>query len=165
MEPYLTAERCREIGTVLIAEQGRFPCHKTTEEVADSEVGEMEETEDSQACAGARIFLAHQGKSMQLERIAGRCGMKVAEPDMEAPVSKSMEEFIGHHDSPEFECCSVCDAGCEAPAGMLVNGEVIDFGGSSEPLDECAVCGEPVCESCSVEGDTFTERICNHCDE
>lgn len=171
IEGYLRAERITEIASAL-ARGGSFPCHKTTEEWEDEDgFSETIATDQSQQCAGASIFLAHQGVSTQLERIAARLGM-AADLDMEAPVCRSVEEMLrvhGHEDGGEH--CSMCNPGCEAPAGYLIGGVVVD--GTDYTDHYCTDCGVPVCcsEGCSVpatrpEGPDGPEaRRCVDCQE
>ena len=158
---YLRPERVREICESVLLGQS-FPCHQTTEEDDDGE--DLVATEDSQECAGAAIFLAKQGASSQLSRIAERLGMKVAKLNMKAPVCKSASEMLAVHggDEDEGEPCSVCDDGCEAPAGWQVGNGVIPGDGSAEFC--CCECSDPVCGNCSrpAKGKRG-KRICNNC--
>jgi hypothetical protein len=163
---YLRPDRVREIATALFQGQS-FPCHKTTEEWEDDDGGEMLATEDSQQCAGAEIFLAKQGMSTQMSRIAERLGMKVAKPNMKAKVCGSVSEMLHVHGGDEDEdreSCSVCDEDCEAPAGYQVGGGAVPGEGSAEYC--CDGCGEPVCGACSkpIRGKRG-KRICTRCIE
>lgn len=163
---YLRADRVREIAESLFR-GASFPCHKTTESWEDDD-GESDrvETDDSQQCAGAEIFLAKQGMSTQMGRIAERLGMKVAKLNKKAPVCGSVSEMLRVHGEPEDddrECCSVCDQDCEAPAGYQVGDGVIPGEGSAEYW--CDECGEPVCGACSKPKPKSKKRICNSCVE
>lgn len=91
---YLTRERVLEISASLLIGQS-FPCHKTVDYDADNGQGCV--TSQSQQCAGAEIFLAHQGQSTQWSRIAGRLGFKVSTLDMDAPVARSEAGFLEAH--------------------------------------------------------------------
>lgn len=163
---YLRGERVREIAESLFR-GASFPCHKTTEDWEDDD-GESErcETEDSQQCAGAEIFLAKQGMSTQMSRIAERLGRKVAKVKTSAPVCGSVAEMLRVHvgdDDDDRETCSVCDPECEAPAGFLVGGGVIPGDGCADY--ECDGCGEPVCGACSRPKGKGkkSKRVCNNC--
>jgi hypothetical protein len=161
---YLRSERVREICESLFRGQS-FPCHKTTE-VWEDEDGEsnFEATDDSQQCAGAEIFLAHQGQSTQMSRIAERMGMKVAKLNMKAPVCKSVSEMLrvhGDEEDDDRESCSVCDEDCEAPAGYAVGDGVLPGEGNADYT--CYHCGEPVCGACSKI--IKRKRTCNNCAE
>lgn len=152
---YLRRGRAVEIATA-IAGGATFACHKTTEEIEewDGDGGDLVATANSQQCAGSLICQEHMENPNQATRVAERIG--IYDPtrlDMSAPVARSLAQFIYHHgaDEEEAECCSVCDPGCEAPAGMLINGFAVPSEVEVE-LDMCPVCGEPVCESCSAPG-------------
>jgi hypothetical protein len=160
---YLRADRIQEIAASLFR-GGSFPCHKTTIESEEDEDGfcDMEANSDSEQCAGAEIFLAKQGMSTQLSRIAERLGMKVSKLDMKAPVCGSVVEMLEVHgvaDEIDVETCSVCDYGCEAPAGYAAGDGVIH--GTDAAEYSCYECGEPVCGNCSVE--TEDGRVCKTC--
>lgn len=163
---YLRADRIREIAESLF-QGGSFPCHKTTEyEEDDDGFGDMHETDASEQCAGAEIFLVKQGMSTQMGRIAERLGL-AAPLDMDAPVCGSVREMLAAHghgpgpdgDDEEPEPCSVVNPGCEAPAGMMVGGGVIE--GTESAEYECYGCGVPVCGNCSQERDGH--RLCDDC--
>lgn len=161
---YLRLERVQEIVASCFHGES-FPCHRTTEAWEDDEGFEdMHATEDSQQCAGAEIFLAHQGSSTQMGRIAERFG-SVVTLDMKAPVCKSVQEMLTVHnggvDPTDIEPCSICNEGCDAPAGTMEASGVVD--GLEAAEYECLECGQPVCGSCSEErGD---DRICYDCGE
>lgn len=161
---FLRAERVREIAASVLRGSS-FPCHKTTSFEEDDEgdtfvvpgPGEVQ-------CAGAEIFLAHQGQSTQMARIAERLGQRVATLDMAAPVFRSageMERAQDDYEEPEGDPCSVVNMGCEAPAGILIGGGVID--GTEAAGFTCCSCYEPVCGSCSRE--TADGRECGRCAE
>lgn len=164
IEGYLRPDRVCEICESLFRGQS-FPCHKTTESIEDDDGdGDREATEDSQECAGAAIFLAYQGKSTQMSRIAERLGMKVAKLNMKAPVCKSVSEMLRVHgevEDEDRECCSVCDQDCEAPAGYDVGGGILPGEGNADYT--CYHCGEPVCGACSKI--IKRKRTCNNCAE
>lgn len=147
---YLRRDRARQIATD-IANGATFACHQTT--TYNDETGEMESLAESQFCAGALIMMEKQNAPNQIMRIAERLG--IYDPsalDMGASVCGSSLEFIHQHGddsaTEEQETCSIANAGCLAPAGMLVGGVAIDC----EPEGEvgcCEDCGEPVCENCA----------------
>jgi len=162
IDGYLRPDRVREIAASLFRGQS-FPCHKTTEDWEED--GDLEVTENSQQCAGAEIFLAKQGTSTQMSRIAGRLGFKVAKLNMKAPVCGSVSQMLAVDGEEESkgESCSVCDDDCEAPAGLLVGGGVIPGDGVAEFT--CDECGEPVCGACSkvTRRKRKQWRVCNSC--
>lgn len=69
----LTAGRVRELAkNALSTSGGSFPCHKTTVEVGDGELGYGRKTVE---CAGSLLFAHKQGRYNQYARILGRIGM------------------------------------------------------------------------------------------
>jgi hypothetical protein len=65
--------------------EGAFHCHRTGR--MDEETGDYIVTKDSQACAGALIFLEKRGMPNQMMRIAERFGVyDHSRLDMEADV-------------------------------------------------------------------------------
>jgi hypothetical protein len=163
IDGYLRRDRVVEIAESLFR-GASFPCHETTEEWEDDEESGMVETQSSSQCAGAEIFLAKQGTSTQMSRIAERLGMKVSKLNMKAPVCRSVNEMIRIHcgdDDDDRETCSVCNDDCEAPAGYAVGNGVIPGEGSAEFT--CSECGEPVCGACSQK--RGRNRVCDHCIE
>ena len=156
---YLRPERAREIAES-IACGAEFPCHKTTVPDPDDDslnVG----AEHSQMCAGAMILMEHEQAPNQMLRVAERIGLYDAgKLDMDAPVARSFVEFIRHHggDEEDQQTCEICNAGCEAPAGMLIQGHVITYDNSDVELYDCKSCGAMMCQSCS-EG----EEECPYC--
>ena len=158
---YLQVNRVQEIAESL-GRGGSFPCHKTVDYDAADDWGDEEwcPTGEESQCAGAEIFLAHQGTSTQMSRIAGRLGVPVAELDMEAPVFKSTDEMMAAQ--PDYEepgeTCSVVGPSCVAPAGYMVGGVVTS---GTDYIDTyCTECGEPVCEECFAE-----DGMCLNCAE
>lgn len=146
---YLTRSRAIEIATSL-AQGSTFPCHETT--ALDDDTQECYETSDSKMCAGAILVLENVGPSNQILRIAERIGAYDSDSmDRSAPVHLSLIHFIDHHgEETEAEPCHISDAGCLAPAGHLINGQIV----YSEPEGDvfrCAVCGEWVCENCASD--------------
>lgn len=160
---YLREDRIREIAESLFR-GASFPCHKTTEAWEDDDGdSDMVESEDSQQCAGAEIFLAKQGMSTQMSRIAERLGMKVSKLNMKAPVCRSVSEMLKVHgcsEEDDRESCSVCDENCEAPAGYMVGDGVLPGEGSADYT--CYGCGQPVCGACS-KVKRGKKRLCNTC--
>ena len=152
---YLRGGRAQEIATA-IAAGGGFPCHQTTVEVEDDEDDvegcDRAPTPDSQMCAGALLVMENLDAPNQIVRVAERIGLYDASKlDRSAPSFGSWMEFVEHHagDGPreEHEPCSEVGAGCEAPAGYLVGGEVIPESDPGE-TEECPQCGEFVCDAC-----------------
>jgi hypothetical protein len=161
---YLTKGAIQEI--VRSVKRGEsFPCHETTVDDEDDEGDGLIANNDSEQCAGAEIFLAHNGSCSQLRRIAERVNMPVAELDMKAPVVKTTEEMLKVHGhkpkrkNRRQETCSVVDEDCEAPAGYMEGGEVVD--GDAYADYECYQCGLPVCGNCSRM--VGKKRMCNNC--
>ena len=99
---YLTAGRVREIVRAITAQDQTFACHKTVDYSGDEDgednAGEGLVTRDSQHCAGALIFLEHQGRSNQMMRIAERLGLYDRTTlHMDAPVFDSAADMAKHH--------------------------------------------------------------------
>lgn len=93
---YLRLARVREIVASLMREES-FPCHKTTVDMEDEDgFCDRAVSKDSQACAGAEIFLLKQGLSTQMGRIAERLGV-AARLDEDAPVCGSLDEMLAVH--------------------------------------------------------------------
>lgn len=159
---YLRAERITEI-CESIYNGASFPCHKTTIETQDG--NDLMAGPDSQQCAGAEIFLAKQGTSTQMSRIAERLGFHVATLDMTAPICGSHREMLkahGHDEENEYESCHIADSGCLHPAGWMSGGGVIECT-DGEETQSCVGCSEPVCEACSAVTDDGW--LCNYCGE
>lgn len=166
---YLRRARAQEIAES-IADGSIFHCHQTTVDGIEIEDDGMEfETlvagPDSQFCAGALIVLERCESPNQAMRMAENLGYY--DPtmlDMEAPVARTMIDFVNHHD-PEFdeenepECCHIANGGCEAPAGMMMGGIVLAVEATGD-LHDCPTCGEPVCESCSD-----SSGVCAYCSD
>ncbi len=86
---YLDASRINEIADAL-ENQLTFNCHKTTYFTDD---GEVDIGPKTRACAGARAVMANEGRSMQMERISERLGIRVADLKPDAPVDDSIEDW------------------------------------------------------------------------
>jgi len=164
--PYLRVGRVQEMEAELIGQQRSFTCHKTTVAGEDDEDGSsnMVDGPNAQHCAGAMILLEKSNAPNQMMRIAERLGLyKPSELDMDAPVYDSfreMREAQGDFE-PVGDPCNVVNYGCEAPAGYMSGGGVID---GTEAADyTCYGCGDPVCGNCSK--DIKGERTCDHCAE
>lgn len=147
---YLRRGRAIEIAES-IACGSEFPCHKTTVLTDDGE--DLEAGPDSQFCAGALIVLERQQAPNQAMRIAERVGVYAAVTlDMEAPVARSLFEFVDHHsEEGDDVCCVYSGPGCEAPAGMLYGNIALPSDNTLADLLECPGCGEMVCGSCATE--------------
>lgn len=94
--PFLRPDRVKEICLELLINQGTFSCHKTNE-MLDDEQGEgiTVETQDSQHCAGAVIFLEQQSKPNQLMRVAERLGSyNAASMELDVDVYLNTEEMV-----------------------------------------------------------------------
>lgn len=88
---YLSTARYEEIASVLVDRGENFVCHKTVDYDCDSEEPGMD---DSRTCAGAMIWLQHQGKPNQMMQVMGRLGaFDSARLDMAAPVWTTREGF------------------------------------------------------------------------
>jgi hypothetical protein len=161
---YLCRARAQEIAESL-AQGAVFPCHETTVEDPTSDGGELIATLDSGFCAGALITMERSGGANQVMRVAERVGVYEREKlDMYAPVHASLFAFVEHHGEPsedeeEDECCSVVEDGCEAPAGMLLEGFALPVERTGG-VHGCPVCGQSVCDACSNE-----EGVCIYCGE
>lgn len=143
---YLRPERARQIARD-VASGAEFPCHQTTEHDDD---GDAHAVADSQMCAGATIAMMKGGGPNQILRIAERVGMWDPEKmDLDAPVGSLLDMCRNHEDpEEEQEPCHISDYGCLAPAGYLVDGQVVTADAEGETFS-CYSCGEYVCESCS----------------
>lgn len=160
---YLRGDRAQEIATSL-AQGGTFACHQTTVDAPEDDEnfgGEMMEGPKSQMCAGAMRALMQSGGSNQIMRIAERTGgFDPDKLDRSVPVG-SLSDFVAHQsgeEADEEECCSIVDAGCLHPAGVLMGGTILPAE-DTEPTSPCKECGEAVCENCSADG------VCNSCRE
>jgi len=92
VKPYLTQGRVEEITDAIVEQQHTFSCHKTND--SDDE-GDAIETEDSQHCAGAMIFLEKLERPNQWMRFMERFGdYDHTKLNMDAPVFDSAEEMI-----------------------------------------------------------------------
>jgi hypothetical protein len=93
VEPYLQAERVREIRDTLTRDQGTFTCHKTTVPDPENDSRRMD-GKNAQHCAGAMILLEKTNSPNQMMRIAERLQAydrtKLA---MDAPVFDSFAEM------------------------------------------------------------------------
>lgn len=167
IDGYLRPERAQEIATS-IARGATFPCHKTTEYVEDEEGNDLKETATSQMCAGAMIAMEREEHPNQALRFAERIGLyDPSKLDMSSPVG-TLFEFQRKHDDREEsnEPCCVSDMGCEAPAGYMESGMIIDNVIEFE-LPKCESCWANCCENCggmvSVNGDD--KFLCAMCQE
>jgi hypothetical protein len=163
---YLRPERVRQLATELLS-GSTFACHKTCASATDEDGNDDRvEAIDSQMCAGARAFQHYNDTESQLERIALRLGgVGVVELGADLPVHRTVSALVAAqpgYEEPEGEPCSICDDGCEAPAGHLIGGAIVDSGKTTSL--HCDSCGQPVCASCSkvAHGEG---RICNDCIE
>lgn len=173
---YLRRSRAVEIAQA-IAGGSIFPCHETTADAVDEEGNDIRvQVDTSQFCAGAVITMEKMGQPNQALRMAERLGIyDHASLDMDAPVVGSFVEFVDHHteraalivepgvDEDEVfldNCCSVVDAGCEAPAGYMMGGTAVPADNEGVELHACPECGCTVCASCSDD-----EDFCADCAE
>lgn len=171
----LRAGRIREIHNHLVGPQGgSFPCHKT---VKQEDRGDEDDdtsytpTPNEQHCAGGLIYALAQDNPNQLTRVAMR--LRLFDPDellkQKKKVFGSLHEWLEtavdydayQAERDEVVTCSIVDDGCEAPAGYLSDGGVVEGDESAE--FECYVCGEPVCGACSSI--VKDRRTCNYCNE
>lgn len=95
---YLTSARAEEIAYALLG-GATFACHATVQyDENDDGEGEAVETNKSQHCAGALIFLELQEQPNQMMRWMERIGYYDRRKlDMGAPVFEDADEFIEHH--------------------------------------------------------------------
>ena len=168
IDGYLRGDRAREIAASL-AGGGTFTCHQTTVDAPEDDEdfgGEMVDGPKAQMCAGAMRALMQSGGPNQMMRIAERTGkLDTDKLDRTVPVG-SLIDFVAHHSGEDLEedpeeCCSVVDAGCGHPAGVMMEGTILPAE-EKEPTTPCEGCGEYVCENCSDEGDEGG-RLCNVC--
>lgn len=168
-EGYLRADRAQEIATAL-ARGAEFACHQTTVECQDDE-GDLTADANSQFCAGALIALERAEAPNQAMRIAERLNLyDSSKLDMGAPVGTLFDFQRRHTDCSEaLDPCHISGYGCEAPAGYLEGGVVIDNVVEIE-IGVCEECWEPTCEECGklvcVTGtDKFLCKCCQECYE
>jgi hypothetical protein len=167
----LRADRVREIhNTVTGSQGGSFPCHKT---VSDEEREEewLGPQPDWQWCAGALIYALKQESPNQLMRIALRLNIMDAEGLLGSPAANDvfgsqhewLETAVDYEEDQaerdEIETCVVSEYNCDAPAGYMSGGGVIE--GDVAADYRCYQCGEAVCGPCSsiVDG----HRLCLNC--
>ncbi len=92
---YLSEARAKEIGEALLYGDQTFTCHKTN---SFDEEGNTVETEKSEHCAGAMIFLEAQDRPNQMMRISERLGLyDRTKLDMRATVFDGLDLFVEHH--------------------------------------------------------------------
>ncbi len=88
---YLQPERYLEIAESLVDRGEAFSCHKTNDYEED---GNAVVTDRSCSCAGAMIWLQHQGKPNQLMQVMERLGAwDPSRLNMDAPVYRTRKEF------------------------------------------------------------------------
>lgn len=88
---YLSPARYRQIGAALVDEGQGFSCHETIG--CDGE-GRSIVVPESRACAGAMIWLQHQGRPNQLMQVMERMGaFDPGRLEMESPVYTTREAF------------------------------------------------------------------------
>lgn len=125
---------------------GSFPCHETVEHDDDGEY--VPGTEGESDCVGLDIMMLRHGLTGQMLRIRERIGL--LDPARLLAKSKRVKLWtwadVQDDAAMEGECCSICDEGCEAPAGWLLGGNVVEGVTTTDNL--CPVCGEHVCYSC-----------------
>lgn len=163
---YLRRGRAVEIATA-IAKGAEFACHQTTVPDPNDDNALRDDPHASKQCAGALIVMEKAETPNQAARVAERIGLYDRDRmDLDAPVFDSLAAFVAHHgedeDDDEDSTCSICDAGCLAPAGMLVGGHAVPVEAEG-PVHACPECGDPVCENCST-GDGVC-RCCADWDE
>ncbi len=181
IEPYLRAERAREIAAALRG-GAEFPCHATTVTVVDDE-GDEHRTEGprSRFCAGALAVMENEDQPNQMARIAERFGWydpaKIAA--VRPLVHPSLSAWVNAHTGGpptaiaddgtvvDFEHCGVVDDDCEDPAGYGGYGGAVenDDDPTCNPLtDECAGCARPVCVACrSQQWGEMGDQFCASC--
>lgn len=171
IQPYLRKDRALEI--VQHLERGSFSCHKTVDYSNEDEDGEdrtgHKPGPTEQQCAGAMIMQEKAGGLGQMGRIAERLGLyDHTKLDMDAPVFDNPAQFILAQEGDsreEFDSCSVCGPGCEAPAGYMGPSGPVATPNYTE-LPQCYICGEAVCETCSREHpDEEGQILCDDCHE
>lgn len=146
VEPYIRPERATEIARSIQA-GGSFPCHQTTVPDPDDDA-ELIEGPDSKACAGALGIQLRSGHPNQVTRIAMRLGLLDPDSIDTTKVPANFAEWTRRFTPDEVgEPCEEAGPGCEAPAGWMECGEVVENPGPF-PTDECESCGVPVCGAC-----------------
>lgn len=169
--PYLTAGRAAEIRRNMLGNDMDFYCHEGIDyDALDDDWYEGDQqtfrpTAANPVCAGAMIVLLRQGSPSQMMRVQmALTKVDLADQlDMDAPVYESLDAFVAGHGGgadEDRECCAIANADCEAPAGYLGAGGIIEGDGHCSTY--CVDCGEACCPSCSVGID---EILCPYCDE
>lgn len=88
---YLDPKRYKEISEHLLDRGENFVCHKTVDYSDDSDTPCLDET---RTCAGAMIWMQHQGKPNQMMQVMERLGaFDPSRLDMEAPVWRTRQGF------------------------------------------------------------------------
>ncbi len=93
---YLSPERYKEIAEHLLDRGENFVCHKTVDySAADEENGDFAHSlTGSRTCAGAMIWMQHQGKPNQMMQVMERLGAFDSNRlDMAAPVWRTRKGF------------------------------------------------------------------------
>jgi hypothetical protein len=132
-----------------VMEGASFPCHET---VTHDDDGHYEHSAGEVDCVGLDIVMAREGLTGQMVRIRERIGM--LDPERLLKRSKRVklwtwDEIQDDGDEPpdeNMDICVVSAPGCEAPAGWLIGGSVVN--GTEFTDNVCDDCGDHVCENC-----------------
>lgn len=129
-----------------VMEGGTFPCHETTTHDNDGNyVHSPKETD----CVGLDIVMARDALDGQMVRIRERIGMLDTPRLLHASRKLSMwtwDQIQADAGSEDGETCEVCGPDCEAPAGMMIGGNIVV--GTETTDNVCHECGMNVCPSC-----------------
>lgn len=153
-----------------LARGNRFPCHKLLDYDTEGALDDPNAVE----CAGARAVRQNSGTSSQLERIYGRLGDEIPEVDASTVPWRSLDDWVRHapnvdgttgqpdddedDEALETTPCEVSGPDCEAPAGWMVNGQVVS-NPDADASETCQECGSTVCSACIGES-----GLCERCE-
>lgn len=155
----------------ILDDHATFACHATVDYGSEDDEGNITKHAGEQECVGRMIYKgqATGEHDDQMTRISRRLGLldteKLEGHDL---VFKTRDALLAScldaEDQKEIETCAIVwDNGCEAPAGFMRGGRVVDGRVAAE--FHCRMCCEAVCENCSQEDDGDDDRLCLQCAE
>ena len=142
-----------------------FWCHETIDYDDDGdwddEIPSPSPSRGAVVCAGATVIAYRDGGLPQYLRVAA--GLGSFNPDVLEADSAGMVPWVsfldwretatafGEDEEPERETCEIVNEGCEAPAGFMDGGRVVN--GTVFVDDHCVYCGSAMCGTCASETD------------